>query len=432
MAKKVCEDWSGLLFNEKTTITVNDNKAQEVLDRILADNNFIDEASNFIEQTFAMGTGVMIPYVLDGDVRIDYLTENVIPLTNKGLDILDLAVVQEFKIKKDHYTHIAYHNYIDGYYRVSHEIYTSKKESFLGKPTSLKVLFEDDEIEAMRHTDENGNIEYYIEYEAPFPYFFVFRPAISNNFDTNSPMGISVVANSISVLSGIDMAYDSWVNDMELSKKRLIVDSSVMKDQVEKDLANGTIRHIRYFDKNDTLFTAMKLPENQPFMEYTPEYRVDPFIQSLKYQIELLSAKTGLGNNYYSIDAQGGVTATEIISRKSDTWKNREKHIKRLRGVLEGLAYAILALDQSVGGYGGTLELEYEVQFDDSIIQDDEKRLEIMKQDALDGFIPYYLYIAERYKVSEDVAKAMYEAAKAEDSMNAMLGIESLENETQD
>jgi A118 family predicted phage portal protein len=150
-----------------------------------------------------------------------------------------------------------------------------------------------------------------------------------------------------------------------------------------------------------------------------------------------LSVKAGLGNNFYKIDgSSGSMTATEVVSKNSDTWRNRKKHVKVLREVLIGMMKGILALDKSVNGYTGDPEaIEYDVKFDDSIIVDDNKRIEEMKMDATDGFIAKWRYVAEKYQITEEEAKEWIAEAQKDESegssdfFNQMLKEEPEEDE---
>lgn len=45
MGKKVCEDWANLLMNEKVKITLEGEKEQQFVDRILSENNFSVKAN---------------------------------------------------------------------------------------------------------------------------------------------------------------------------------------------------------------------------------------------------------------------------------------------------------------------------------------------------------------------------------------------------
>jgi hypothetical protein len=87
--------------------------------------------------------------------------------------------------------------------------------------------------------------------------------------------------------------------------------------------------------------------------------------------------------------------------------------------------YSILTLEKEEGVYFDDVDkLEFSVEFDDSIIVDDEKQLETMSKDMNDGVIPAWRYVAKRYKLNDDDAKEWVKEAKEEDSMSALFGIE--------
>jgi ferritin-like protein len=96
--------------------------------------------------------------------------------------------------------------------------------------------------------------------------------------------------------------------------------------------------------------------------------------------------------------------------------------------VLKDMMRSILHLEKSVGGFNGDPDvLDYTVHFDDSIIVDDNKRLEELKNDVLDGFIPKYVYIAEKYHITDDEAKQMLGEAQEEDRMANQAFIDTFE-----
>ena len=415
MAKKVAEDWQSLLFNERVKLTVNDENAQQVLDDVFRMNQFTEEMSRFIELTFVYGTGVIVEYLKNSEVKLDFIYgDNVIPLSHRNSHITEIATVQEFQMDGHYYTHVTFHLLDNGVYRVEHELYKSKQRTYLGNPVGLNVVFNEHELSHL----VDG---YYIEYETPTPFFQVFKPAVVNNYEPNSPMGISPFGNSISLLSAIDEEFNGLYTEVKLSRKRLLVNSEATKTQVLKDKdgqGNVKIRNVSYFDTDEEIFQSIPMDESIPFKEFAPNYNSQPYIQGLNHKLNLLSQKVGLGSGYYRMDAGGAMTATEVVSKNSDTWRNRNKHVKVLRETLIDLMRGILYLDQSVGGYTGNIEsLEFDVHFDDSIIVDDNKRLEELKADVNDGLIPKWRYVAAKYQIGEDEAKAWVDEASQEDMM---------------
>lgn len=433
MAKRSCEDWAGLLWNENSEISFPSDKANEILHKVLKDNNFQTELVNHIELSFSYGTGVTVEYIADGKTKIAFIKgKYIMPIEYENTTIKGIAILQEIKEEKHTYTHIQYHTYDDGVYRIEHEVYQSDKAERLGDKTNIDIVFNDDEIREMEHI-EDDEVIYYIEYETDEPHFQVLKPNIVNNFDIGSPMGIAAFANAISVLQGIDNKYYSLENEGDLKRTRIFVNGeATVTQRVKEVVGTETVqRQLRYFDVDETVFQSMVLPEEKPIEIFDPEYRASEHILGIKFDLSLFGNKTGLGNDYYSYDSVKGVTATEVIHKNSDTWRNRRKHIKILKHVLIGMARAILYLERELGNYNGEIE-EPTIVFDDSIIIDDEKRLEDMKQDSLSGFLPKWRYVMLKYKLTEEEAKQWVKESDEEQD-NAFFGtINGLENENED
>lgn len=72
MAKKVCEDWANVLFNERCTITVDNN---EVLQEVLNNTNFWVKANEAVEKSFALGYGALVVNVVG--LRVGEVTGHV-------------------------------------------------------------------------------------------------------------------------------------------------------------------------------------------------------------------------------------------------------------------------------------------------------------------------------------------------------------------
>lgn len=51
--------------------------------------------------------------------------------------------------------------------------------------------------------------------------FVIDRLNIANNIDPDNPMGISVYANAEDVMQGIDIVYDSYINEFVLGRGSL-------------------------------------------------------------------------------------------------------------------------------------------------------------------------------------------------------------------
>lgn len=143
------------------------------------------------------------------------------------------------------------------------------------------------------------------------PLFQIIMPNLCNNIDLDSPLGISVFANSINQLKGCDLIYDSYVNEFVLGRKRILVPISAAKIQMQNDgVAEPT------FDASDSVYYMMP-GDRQTDMRLT---EVDMTIRASEHELgiqrslDVLSLKTGLGTGRYQFDSSGVKTATEVIS----------------------------------------------------------------------------------------------------------------------
>lgn len=432
MAKKVSEDITSLLFNENVRLLVSNETAQEVLDNKLSDNEFVDEMTNFVELTCVYGTGVVVEYIADDEVKMNYLFgDKVIVIDYENTTPTAIAVIQRFTKDKKTYNHIMYHTFRDGIYRIQHEMYSSKNAMGIGKPDSLEVLFSEQELNAMRHTrvvDNTTIVEYYTDYETDTPHFQVFKLAISNNYDVQSPLGISVFANSIGTLENIDEKYYSSRMDSINSRKRIFIDEEATKIAKVKT-ADGTIQYKKYFDQDETQYQVLKgmaNDSNKAVEAFAPMYDSAQHDNAIQMELNYLSSKTMLGSNYYSFTdgAVGYQNEMNVIASNSDTFRNRQKNINRFNKVLVSLMKSVLYLAKVNGDYSGSLELDYTVQFDDDIMTDDATIIEQYRKDALDGVIPYEKYLMKAYKINEDEAIELAKATNVyKDLENGVISI---------
>ena len=92
------------------------------------------------------------------------------------------------------------------------ELYKSKDKNSLGKEIDFEKKF--------------PNVENPVEYETDTPHFQILRPNIANNIDIQTPMGLSIFANSIDRFKAIDIKYDSFTNEYTSGKKSILVGKS--------------------------------------------------------------------------------------------------------------------------------------------------------------------------------------------------------------
>lgn len=404
MPKKVCEDITKLLWTEKTRIelsnTKSTNKLWEILDS--KENSFTVNFPIFLEKILALGTGVLIEYKNENNKTvIDYvLGDVVIPYKYTNAYISGLITISRFIEKSGnkniYYTHITYHEYENGIYRRLNELYKSKIETELGKEINFKLKF--------------PNVQESEEIETTTPRFQVIKPNIANNYDTDTPMGISILANSIDRFKSLDMKYDSFCNEFELGKKRILVDQTAMKAQMQVD-ENGNQRFIQYFDANDRAYVGINGMEGQPVKEIDFTLRAEEHINAINAELNWLSSNIGLGSNFYKFDGVSTKTATEVISEKSDAFRTKEHYDIIVNDAVYDLVKVICEME-------GIKSTKTTIVPDDSIIEDKNTEQLRAQQEVNSGLRSKKSYLMDIKGMSEQEAEKELQKIKDEKMSN--------------
>lgn len=363
MAKKLAEDWANLLMNEKVKITLEGEKEQAFVDNIFTANNFDVKSNEMQEMKSALGTVAYIPRVVgaasaDGQpiagtaqgIQIDYVTvEHIFPLAWQNGIITECAFDSRATVNGDDYCYLQIHKRgTNGLYDIENRIFKIENES-LSEESLVNVRgFEN--IPPVVHTGSDKR------------QFVIDRLNIANNFDYYIPLGIPVYANAIDVLKGVDIAYDSYVNEFLLGKKRIMV----------KPAATQYLDGEPVFDPDELAYYV--LPEDtqdgnvvQPI---DMSLRTAEHNQGIQDQLDLLSSKTGFGENYYRFNGASVATATQVISENSTMFRTIKKHEIILEQALMELCRIILHLGNEAMNAGLDEDVEISIDFDDSIIED--------------------------------------------------------------
>lgn len=407
MPKKLCEDLTKLLWTEKTQINLSNKNATKRLWEVLdsKENDFTVNLPIFIEKMLALGNGATVEYkdennrtiidYIDGDVIIPYkFTNGYIT----GMITVSRFVDEKGK-RKIYYTHITYHEYVNGKYIKLNELYKSNTDTALGKQLNFNDAFPNVKESDVVFTNN--------------PYFQIWRPNLANNFDTNSPMGISIYANSIDRFKSLDTKYDSFYNEFILGKKRIVVDQSAMKGMMETD-DDGNPRFVQYFDKNDRVYQALNIDSDkmkEPVKEIDFTLRYNEHIDSINADLNWLSENVGLGSNYYKFDGAGTKTATEVISENSQAFRTKQHYQIIVNACVEDLVKAVCELE-------GIKTNKITILPDDSIIEDKDKEITRAQIEVSQGLKSKKSYLMDIKGMSEDEAEEELQKIQEEKMSN--------------
>lgn len=394
MAKKVCEDWADLLMNERVSITVDGAAEQEFLDSVFEENNFFVKANETQELKSALGTAAYVVRVtgqIEGEtasgLSIDYVSaEHIYPISWANGLIDECAFSKFLNIQDEQFVYLQiHHKNTSGLYEIVNAMYSYRTGSLSEIPINSVPGFEN--IPTMVATNSEKKM------------FVIDRLNIKNNVETDSPMGISVFANAIDVLKGVDIVYDSYVNEFSLGKKRIMAKLGAM------EFLDGEPA----FDPNDTVFYA--LPEdvsgNSIIEQIDMSLRTDEHDAGIQAQLNLLSAKCGLGNGYYKYSEHSVSTATQIISENSAMFRTLKKHEVILDNVIKELCRIILRFGNLALGGHYNEEVEIIIDFDDSIIEDKQSEFSRDMQLLNAGIMNDWEFRAKWMNEDEETAKQM-------------------------
>ena len=355
MAKKICEDWANLLMNERVHIRLEGEREQRFVDGILKENSFFLMANRMQEHKAALGTVAYVPRVTDGRIRIDLLSaEGILPLSWENGRVTDCAFASGQRQGDRDLLYLQVHHRVDGSYQIENLLFDTDGERL--ERLSLAEVPGFGEIPETVYT---GRAE---------RSFVLDRMNIVNNLDPASPMGLSVFANAVDQLRGADVAYDSYVNEFILGKKRIM-----LKPEATKDFDGAPL-----FDADELAFYI--LPEDSGnesiIKEIDMTLRTAEHHEGIQDMLNLLGLKCGFGEQHYRFERGSVLTATQVISENSVLYRNVRRHELILETALRELTGILLRMGNDYFGLGLQEETEVTVDFDDSIIEDRSKEFE--------------------------------------------------------
>lgn len=400
MGKKIPEDWANLLMNEKVKITLEGQKEQEFIDWVFEENNFRVKSNEMQEKAFALGTVAFIPRVVgmeateegpvpgsaDGIV-MDYVTvEHIWPLSWQNGIISECAFSSTVTVNGEDYCYLQIHRKVDGLYDIENRLYTYRNHN-VDTEVPLTSVQGFERVPPVVHTGSDRR------------QFVIDRPNIANNFDCSIPLGISIYANAIDSMKGVDIAFDSYVNEFVLGKKRVMV-----KPSAQQYLDGEPV-----FDPDDLAYYVLPedIEDGAIIQPIDMQLRTAEHSEGIQTQLNLLSSKCGFGETYYRFNGGNITTATQVISENSTMFRTIKKHEIILESAIKELCHIILHLGNTAMGAGLNEDVEVTIDFDDSIIEDKTTERNNDRQDLAAGIMNDWEYRMKWYNEDEATAKKM-------------------------
>lgn len=238
--------------------------------------------------------------------------------------------------------------------------------------------------------------------------------------DVQYPYGKSVYADSLDILRSIDMKYTNFYDEFILGKPMVVVDDSALRitqiEPTEEELAdpNYKPRYKRLLNDNDKVFRAIASPalatgeKQSPVNQVQFKLRVDEFIKAINLDLALVSKHCGFDNSFMSFDGEGLQTATEVISKKSQLYKNIKVYQNKIYKLIEWICNEFnVAIEEGA------------ISFGDSVISSEEQ----IKKDGIDlygmGAIDTFTLLTKYFNYSEAQANLVLD--RLHDNANEQL-----------
>lgn len=361
-AKKVCEDWADLLFNEKVKINLGEEKDTNQLKEIFDKNQASVLINQGIEKSFELGIGALVISIQDMLINNDKNTidvtnarpkiefvdgKKIYPLSWEGTEIKECAFVTYKTIKGENFIYISMHIINEnGNYEIQNYKFKAQNKNIIVSPIG----------------DEDGFVDTF-DTKSNIPWFSIIKPNICNNIESDSPFGISIYANAIDTLKSLDNAYNELDNEVVLGRRRTFVSEEVMT----YDSGTETLT----FDPEDISIYRMPKGFNKDSMiqNSSDELRTDKIQLTVQFQLNMLSNKVGFGQERYNFNGKSIQTATGVISENSNMFRTMKKHEQVLESSLKTTIRALAYASSTFADYNINADV-ITIDFDDSIIED--------------------------------------------------------------
>ncbi|QKX67165.1 phage portal protein [Enterococcus hirae] len=404
VSKVVSRKLSKLVFNDGCNISLDDEKADEFLQSVFADNKFRKNFGEELEAGYAIGGLALRPYVdtNSGKIKISFCrADTFFPLQSNTNDISEAAIAtvtqQAVGQKTIYYTLLEFHEWVDGKYRIRNELYRSEEQKQVGVKIPLNSL------EKYKNLQEETILDGFSR-----PLFVYIKLAGKNNINLDSPLSLGVIDNAKRQLADINEKYDEFMWEIEEARRKILASDHFFRVKYD---SNG--KPVKRFDSKTSVFQRLK--SDEPFIdEFAPSLRSTEFIASINFILRIIELQTGFSSGTFSFDGQSVKTATEIISENSETFSTRSDNVLIVEEALKELITTIFELAEAYKLFNPVKELGINIDFDDGVFQSQDAKADYYSKLVTAGLTSKLTAIQKLTGVTEKEAKKIVYEIRAE------------------
>lgn len=240
------------------------------------------------------------------------------------------------------------------------------------------------------------------------PLFGVLKMPQANNIDMNSPCGLPIFSEAIQELRDLDIAYSRNANEIQDSKRTVLLDADRLIPQKNSLKYPNALGHsnmppyVAIVD-GDTAGTDI-------YHEINPSMNTDVRLSGINALLSQIGYKVGFSNGYFVFNEKGGIqTATGVEADQQRTIQFIKDVREQIQACLDSLIYALNAFADLYGlAPAGAYEVVYD--FGDITYNREEDRARWWGY-VVAGKVPAWKFFVKFEGIPEEEAKAMVEEA---------------------
>lgn len=437
ITKMAARRLASVIFNEQCSVAVNNkesvsngdddtavknDKAHELIDEVLADNDFYTTYEEQLEQGIALGGFTIRPYVENDKIKLSWIkADQFYPLQSNVTEINEAAIADKTTVqdgnKNLYYTLLEFHQWIPAKegsynYQITNELYESEDKGQIGVNVPLDKL---PKYKGLQPISVLSGLE--------TPLFAYFKTPGANNISPESPLGLGIIDNAKHTVDAVNMTHDQFVHEVEIGKRRIAVPSEMLRPGGPMASRNGQQEmHPPMFDKSTDIYEAMYGDPQMKITDLTQPIRNVQYQATMSFFMREFENETGLSQGTFTADGEGVKTATEVVSNNSMTYQTRSSYLTQVDKQIKALVRAILYTASNGALFSNGIPLwtgdvdstETIVDFNDGVFVDQEAQFNKDMQAVDDGMMPRVQFLVRNYQLDEKTAKEWMEQANEE------------------
>ena len=407
VTKMAARRLASIIFNEQCTITVGDDKTNNLIGQILADNDFFNQYEEKLEEGIALGGGAIRPYVEDDKIKLAWVNASQFyPLHSNKNEIDEAAIASQTTVTEGnmnvYYTLLEFHQWnADGTYKITNELYRSENINTVGIQVPLNTL------------DEYKNLQPQVTLTGlTKPLFAYFKSPGANNKQLDSPLGLGLVDNSKKIIDAINQTHDSFYWEVKMGQRRVVVPAEMLRPGAS--YGNDEVDQLRppVFDDDENVFVQMYGDDEMKITDLTAPIRNDQYQQAMDFFLSEFENSIGLSQGTFTSTPSGIQTATEVVSNNSMTYQTRSSYLTQVDKQIKALVVAILELmecgqlfdDGKARWSGDPEDVDINIDFADGVFTDKTSQFTQDSQAVTMGVMPKKRFLMRNFSLDEEQA----------------------------